>query len=394
MILRQDHGGQPAHAARQAQGGCPNPAGRRKRARGVWAAVLLGCSTACGSDATEPNQLDIVAAGRLERGQSLLLRLVSASQDTVPVGSVTWSVDPASAGEWKSDSLRLAEAGTITVTAQHNGGWHSQRFEVAVPPVVLIDMVVDGNRDIYQVAIDGSDLIRLTTHPAADSDPTVARGTVVFLSERDGNAELYSMPLAGGQERRLTRTAARELHPALSPDGVRLAFVRGTDLTRMFVANADATGATRPDPTHGHDGTLENAPAWHPDNRTLAFVSTARGNPDLFRWASGTAAVLEASSGGEFEPAWSPDGRRLAFASSRSGDVELYVLNPDNGAVTRLTDRPGSDGFPAWLPDGRIVYVSFNGVTPTLRWLDPAYPGNTHLIPLPGEPGNPIALPR
>jgi len=75
------------------------------------------------------------------------------------------------------------------------------------------------------------------------------------------------------------------------------------------------------------------------------------------------------------------------------GDVELYLLDLEDRSVRRLTEREGSDGYPAWLPDGRIVYVAYTGSTPELRWLDPAAPGVTHPIPLPGRPGNPVAMP-
>jgi hypothetical protein len=52
--------------------------------------------------------------------------------------------------------------------------------------MILFDMVVDGNRDLYHAAPDGRDLERLTTHAAADYDPTVAGDPVVFVRERDG----------------------------------------------------------------------------------------------------------------------------------------------------------------------------------------------------------------
>src|SRR5690606_19664926 len=161
----------------------------------------------------------------------------------------------------------------------------------------------------------------------------------------------------------------------------------------LLVAAPDASGAVRPAPAHGHEGSLEIAPAWGPDGKTLAFVSTAAGGPDLYLWDGGAVTLLEASAAGDFEPAISPDGRYVAFSSNRTGDVELYLLDLEARAVRRLTEREGSDGFPAWLPDGRIVYVAYTGTTPELRWLDPADPAVTVPIPLEGSPGNPVAVP-
>ena len=376
----------------------------------VRPALALLLAAACGgSGGTEPEPepepepeqpadggslAAIVALGRLERGLPVVLRAVTAEDDTLPSGAVSWRVIPTEAGSLRGDTLLLERAGPIQVMGSYEGEELTRTLDVAVPPRIVFDMVVDGNRDIYRAALDGGDLVRLTTHPAADYDPTVAGDVVVFVSDRDGNDELYRTTLEGGAEIRLTKTGDDEGHPALSPDGSRLAFVRGFGLTRLYVAAADATGAVRPDPTHGHDGTLEVSPAWSPDGKTLAFVSTAGGNPDIFLWSGDKATLLESTSSGEFEPAWSPDGRRIAFASNRTGDTELYRLRLSDGAVTRLTEREGSDGQPAWLPDGRIVYAAYTGSTPSLRWLDPERPGEVYEIPLPGPARNPVAVPR
>ena len=376
-----------------------SPSITRGRRRSVLACTLAAALAAgCGGsdlvDNTLPETLAISYEGRLERGLPILLRAAEADGTTLPPGTVTWLVAPSKAGTWRGDTLELKEAGKIKVTARYDGGAGSLELDVAKPPEILFDMTVSGNRDIYRAALDGRDLVGLTTHAAKDYDPTVGGGVIVFVSERNGNPELYARPLAGGAETRLTNTADSEQYPALSPDGRRLAFVLGFGLTRLYVANGDASNTTRPDPTHGHDGTLEVAPAWSPDGRTLAFVSTASGLPGLYTWDGDKAVLLEVSGAGDFEPAWSPDGQRIAFASNRTGDVELYLLDLETNEIRRLTERVGSDGFPAWLPDGRIVYVAYDGTVPELRWLDPENPGVTYPIPLPGQPGNPVALPR
>lgn len=357
------------------------------------AGILLACVGAAACDdpvAVAPDGIEISFEGRAERGLALVLRAVTAAGDTLPPGEVAWRITPEDAGTMSADTLRLARTGPLEVDAEYEGLRGARTFDVEAPPEILFDMTVAGNRDIYRAALDGRGLERLTTHPAADYDPTIVGALVVFVSERDGNKELYSLTLGGGPEERLTRTAVPSVHPALSPDGKRLAFVRGSGLTRLYIAAPDATGATRPDPAHGHDGTLETAPAWGPDGATLVFSSTAAGNPDIYIWSGKRATLLEASAGGDFEPAISPDGRYVAFASSRTGDVELYLLDLRDRLLRRLTEREGSDGHPAWLPDGRLVYVAYSGTTRELRWLDPADPARTYPIPLPGEPGNPV----
>ena len=45
---------------------------------------------------------------------------------------------------------------------------------------------------------------------------------------------------------------------------------------------------------------------------------------------------------GDCFPAWSPDGSKIAFTSDSDGDYEVYVMNADGSAQTRLTNSPGS----------------------------------------------------
>jgi hypothetical protein len=58
--------------------------------------------------------------------------------------------------------------------------------------------------------------------------------------------------------------------------------------------------------------------------------------------------------------------------------------------VERLTSRPGIDGQPAYLPDGRVVYTAWTDGVPRLRWLDPDHPADGAEIPTgEGSPGHP-----
>ena len=51
-------------------------------------------------------------------------------------------------------------------------------------------------------------------------------------------------------------------------------------------------------------------------------------------------------------PAWSFDGRRIAFVSARDGDWEIYVMDADGSTQVRLTESPGTDVLPVWMPGG------------------------------------------
>jgi WD40 repeat protein len=268
-------------------------------------------------------------------------------------------------------------------------------------PVVVFDRAVNGNRDIYRVALDGSDMVRVTTSTGDDTNATVGGNTIVFTSYRTGNAELFSMPLAGGTERRLTTTGAAEMDAALSIDGRRLAYTSNASIgtARVWTANADGTGAAPATTGWGLDGAPDVGPAWSPSGARLAFVSTGEGSPDIFEITlPGTPSLLQGVQNvTEVDPAFSPDGRYLVYVSNVTGGGDLYLRRLSDGFTTQLTTFSGADASPTWLPDGRIVYQAWlGGGVVELRWLDPQDPSRTGTIPLAaigGRPDRPYAVP-
>ena len=57
--------------------------------------------------------------------------------------------------------------------------------------------------------------------------------------------------------------------------------------------------------------------------------------------------------------AWLPDGK-IAFVSFHGpGDFDVYVMNADGSGQRNLTREWGLDGFPVWSPDGqKIAFTS------------------------------------
>lgn len=262
-------------------------------------------------------------------------------------------------------------------------------------PVVLFEAVRGGNRDIYRVGLDGSDLVRMTTDGLEDGDPTVAAGRVVFTSTRHGQSELYAMPLVGGAETRLTTTTGTvtEKDPSLSPDGTRIAFTRPVGgFQGVYWAHMDSIATASRRLTNA-SGVIEGSPTWGP-NGTITFMSTYSTNADIWQRAAlavaDTGATLIAGARSDVEPEWNPDRTALAFATNRDTDTEIYIYR--GGVETRVTTRAGTDGNPTWLRDGRIVFVCYTGSSPYLCWLDPAAPSVVHPIPTGGTALKPSAV--
>jgi Tol biopolymer transport system component len=61
---------------------------------------------------------------------------------------------------------------------------------------------------------------------------------------------------------------------------------------------------------------------------------------------------------GVFGLAWTPDNR-LLYTSTMSDSVDMWIAAPDGGEATRLTERRGTNAFPAVAAGGRSMFFVF-----------------------------------
>ena len=209
----------------------------------------------------------------------------------------------------------------------------------------------------------------VSTSPPAQAAYPGKSGRIFFQSDRNGAPHLYSMNSDGSRLAQLT-TSSTNISPALSPDGTKLAFIRGGDVWTMDI---DGTGLQQVTTTPA----AEQTPVWSPDASLIAYVVRADGGSDLeilVRAAdgSGLPTQLTDNTFPEYDPAWSaplpgrPHGL-IAFVSARTGDTNrnVYVMDHQGGSVANLTPNgtygnlpyQGHDDDPSWSPDGRLAYT-------------------------------------
>src|SRR5271169_3093409 len=116
---------------------------------------------------------------------------------------------------------------------------------------------------------------------------------------------------------------------------------------------------------------LVGEPAISPDGKTVVYaVSTndwaaKKKTAALWRMDADGANPRQITSGEALDehPAFSPDGRTLAFVSTRTGEPQLFFLPLAGGEAEQKTRFPGGIDGPAFSKDGRFVVFAAN-VTP------------------------------
>ncbi|WP_405660490.1 amidohydrolase family protein [Streptomyces sp. NBC_00079] len=192
--------------------------------------------------------------------------------------------------------------------------------------------------------------------------------SLVHADDRDGLLGVYRHDLATGEETALA-TGGR-VHPALSPDGQRLACL---DLTGRLLVRDLTSGEERVLAAPLGGGGLPGRPSWSPDGRHLALcdrnrlnsrfregynliriIDTATGTDRLHTVAPHTSIADRYDSG----PVWSPDGRWMAVIVESA--LCLLPVDPDGtprGDLRTLTTEPAD--HPSWSGDSTtLLYLS------------------------------------
>ncbi|GHH41143.1 Tol biopolymer transport system component [Streptomyces umbrinus] len=192
--------------------------------------------------------------------------------------------------------------------------------------------------------------------------------SLLYADDRDGLLGVYRRDLATGEETALA-TGGR-VHPALSPDGKRLACL---DMSGRLVVRDLAAGTEQVLAAPLGAGGLPGRPSWSPDGRYLALcdrnrlnlrfregynlvrvVDTTTGTDRLHTVASHVSLSDRYDSG----PVWSPDGRWMAVIVESA--LCLLPVEPDGtprGALRTLTTEPAD--HPSWSGDSKtLLYLS------------------------------------
>ena len=201
---------------------------------------------------------------------------------------------------------------------------------------------------------------------------------IAWVARQAGVARLFVGALDGTAARVVSDgKGGGDGDPAWSPDGRKLAFVRGRagDRRDLYLLDFDAGAAPRL-VLEGKDAAPAQvgSPAWSPDGAWIVFSADRSEGEGTGLWivaADGTGLRRLTRPGRaagwvrDLRASFAPDGKTLVFASNRdarseddAADLDIYALELASGQVTRLTRDPGVADDPCYSPDGKRVYFT------------------------------------
>jgi TolB protein len=208
-----------------------------------------------------------------------------------------------------------------------------------------------GYQDIYILFPYGDGVLQNPTKGTAERQNFLPAfspdGTkIAYTSTGDGNSEIYVMNRDGSNRLRLTNHPAIDVTPTWSPTGAQIAFTSDrTGTPQIYIVNADGTGLQQI--------TRESAcdrPTWSPAPLNEIAYSSRVGGGNIIRvfdFETRRTRALTDAIGSNESPAFSPNGRHVAFVSTRAGKEQIFTIHRDGSGLRQIT-RTGTNRFPNW----------------------------------------------
>lgn len=234
------------------------------------------------------------------------------------------------------------------------------------PALNAAAIVFAAEGDLWTVALGGGVARRLTTHHSEENRPAISPDgvTLAFSARYEGPTEVYTMPLAGGLPVRRTWEGSNAGVVGWTADGDVLYTTRNFSTlpnSQLVSIDLETNQPTLVPLAQASDGVYS-------DDGTLYFVRLPFNGSQTKRYKGGTiehiwkfangdeeAVALTANfAGASRAPMWYAG--RVYFVSDRDGIMNLWSMAPDGTLLLQHTAHADFDVLSPSLSLGFIVY--------------------------------------
>jgi Tol biopolymer transport system component len=228
--------------------------------------------------------------------------------------------------------------------------------------------------------------VRIALTPPIASSPRLGPDYLIFVSSAGTNESIWKR--ANGVDTELWSGDGAQIigSPAISPDGVHIAFsVRQRSESLLYAMQADGTNAR----VVIDSLELRGSPTWTPDGRSITTAANDHGVPHLFEVPidGGPPNVLLRDY--SVDPEWQPAGRFVVYSGPDIGTTfSVKAVRPDGfeHSLPRLTTLTRGARHLKFLSGGRGLAFLRGEIGHKDLWLmDPETGTERRLTTLPGD---------
>ena len=226
------------------------------------------------------------------------------------------------------------------------------------------------NIDVWSLPIDANqaktrgELQRLTQDAAADSHPSVSADgkQMVFRSNRSGNWDVWFRDLETGRESPVTADPENQSWPLIADSQLVYLTARNQkSFTQLLTLTSGRPGAVAEKGCEAC-GVLTDLSA--DATQALYYSLTTSGQILSLNLVSGEKSILVRHHNTVLDARFSPDGQWIAFHAISDDPLRRQVFvapvrrtsPPPESEWIPITDGSAVDRYPAWSPDGAVLY--------------------------------------